>query len=75
MASGEPRSVGEMARALARAFGPRAPAPQVTGRFRMADFRHCFASPERAEQILGFRARVGFEQGMREFARAPLRGA
>jgi dTDP-L-rhamnose 4-epimerase len=75
VASGEPRTVGDMARALARAFGPDTPKPVVTGRFRLGDVRHVFGSPKRAAEGLGFRARTGFDLGMTEFARAPLRAA
>ncbi len=75
LASGEPRTVGEMAAALARAFGPGAPPPRVTGRFRLGDVRHVFASTALAERALGFRAEVGFEEGMAGFAVAPLRAA
>ncbi len=75
VASGDPRTVGEMAAALATAFGPDAPGPAVTGEFRLGDVRHVFASPRRAIERLGFRATVPFEEGMRGFARAPLRTA
>lgn len=71
IASGTPRTVGDMARALAQAMD--GPVPQVTGEFRRGDVRHVFASTERAAQGLGFRAEVGLEEGMAEFARAPLR--
>ncbi len=73
VASGEPHTVGEMAAALSRAFGPDAPRPDVTGRHRPGDVRHVFASTVRAEEVLAFRAQVGFEPGMAEFATAPLR--
>jgi dTDP-L-rhamnose 4-epimerase len=71
VASGEPRTIGEMALALAAAFG--GPAPQVTGEFRLGDVRHVVASPELAAAELGFRARTRFAAGMAEFATAPLR--
>ena len=71
MASGEPHTVGEMARALADAFG--GPVPEITGEFRLGDVRHVVASPELAAAELGFRGQIGFGQGMAEFARAPLR--
>jgi dTDP-L-rhamnose 4-epimerase len=71
IASGTPRSVGDMARALADAMG--GPAPEVTGGFRLGDVRHVFASTRRAAEELGFRAAVGLEAGMTEFAGAPLR--
>jgi dTDP-L-rhamnose 4-epimerase len=72
VASGEPRSVGELARELAGSF-EGAPEPVVTGEFRLGDVRHVFASPERAAERLGFRASVAFADGVRGLARAPLR--
>ncbi|MGY2082721.1 NAD-dependent epimerase/dehydratase family protein [Blastococcus sp. SYSU DS0539] len=71
VASGRPHTVGDMARALAGAVG--GPEPVVTGQYRLGDVRHVVASPARAEAELGFRARVDFLDGMREFATAPLR--
>ena len=71
VASGEPHTVGEMATALAGAFG--GPAPTVTGRYRLGDVRHIVASPEAATRGLGFRAETRFADGMTEFAHAPLR--
>ncbi|MGH2661274.1 MAG: NAD-dependent epimerase/dehydratase family protein [Actinomycetota bacterium] len=73
VATGDPRTVGDMAGGLAAAFG--GPAPEITGRFRLGDVRHVFASTERAHRMLGFRARVPFEEGVRELAGAALRGA
>jgi dTDP-L-rhamnose 4-epimerase len=75
VASGTPRSVLEMAHALAAAAGPEAPRPVVTGQYRLGDVRHVFASAELAERELGFEAREDFKAGMAEFARAPLRAA
>ncbi len=72
ISSGEPRTVGEMAAALAEAFG--GPAPVVTGEYRLGDVRHVVAAPERARRELGFAASVPFADGMKEFATAPLRG-
>jgi len=75
VASGQPRSVLEMAQALADAAGPDAPQPVVTGRYRLGDVRHVFASAVRARRELGFTAGEDFGAGMAEFARAPLRAA
>ncbi|MDQ6819980.1 MAG: NAD-dependent epimerase/dehydratase family protein [Actinomycetota bacterium] len=75
VASGTPRSVGEMAEALADAAGEHAPRPVVTGEFRLGDVRHVFASAQRAERVLDFKAVEDFHEGMAEFARSPLRGA
>jgi dTDP-L-rhamnose 4-epimerase len=72
VASGTPRTVGDMAAALARAVDPSLP-PVVTGQWRAGDVRHVFASPKRAATLPGFRASEDFEAGMREFASARLR--
>jgi dTDP-L-rhamnose 4-epimerase len=69
--SGRPRTVGELAGELARACG--GPAPVVTGEFRLGDVRHVTASSQRARQELGWAAAVEFDQGVAEFAAAPLR--
>ncbi|MFJ3667114.1 NAD-dependent epimerase/dehydratase family protein [Streptomyces sp. NPDC090106] len=71
--SGEPHTVGEMARALASASG--GPEPVVTGEYRLGDVRHVTADSARLRAELGWKPRVGFEEGMTEFARAGMRGA
>jgi dTDP-L-rhamnose 4-epimerase len=71
IASGEPHTVAQMADALSSAFGPDAPRPHVTGRWRLGDVRHIVASSEKAAAQLGFKAKVAFEDGMAEFALAP----
>ena len=71
VASGRPRSVLELASALARAVP--GPAPEVTGAYRLGDVRHVFAATNLAREELGFRARVAFSDGIGEFAEAPLR--
>ena len=64
--SGTPRTVGEMAAALAEALkGPR---PVVTGRYRLGDVRHITADSSRLRRELGWRPRVGFQEGMSELA-------
>jgi dTDP-L-rhamnose 4-epimerase len=75
VASGHPRTIGEMATTLAEVAGPGAARPVVTKEFRLGDVRHVFASAKRAEAQLGFRAREDFAAGMAEFATAPLRTA
>ena len=72
VASGEPHTVGEMAVALANAFGGGLE-PVVTGEYRLGDVRHIVASPQAATTDLGFTARIRFAEGMAEVAHAPLR--
>lgn len=69
--SGVPHTVGEMAAALADAYG--GPPPRVTGEYRLGDVRHVTASSARARAELGWCADIGFAAGMAEFAAAPLR--
>ena len=71
VASGEPHTVGEMAAALAVAFGDIEPV--VTGEYRLGDVRHIVASPASSVRDLGFRAQTHFAEGIAEFAQAPLR--
>jgi len=73
IASGEPRTVGELAAALAAARG--GPEPEVVGGWRAGDVRHVVASPALAAERLGFRAQVGFATRMAELANAALRAS
>ncbi|MFI6463154.1 NAD-dependent epimerase/dehydratase family protein [Streptomyces sp. NPDC050528] len=70
--SGDPHTVGEMAHALAAAYG--GPAPVVTGEYRLGDVRHITADSSRLRAELGWKADVEFTEGMREFATSKLRG-
>ena len=67
--SGTPRTVGELAAALADAYG--GPSPVVTGEYRLGDVRHVTASSERIRRELGWQAGVPFDAGVAEFAAAP----
>jgi dTDP-L-rhamnose 4-epimerase len=67
--SGTPRSVGQLASALADAYG--GPAPEITGEYRLGDVRHITASSQRIQRELGWRATVPFSAGVAEFAAAP----
>ncbi|MGN6324572.1 NAD-dependent epimerase/dehydratase family protein [Pseudolysinimonas sp.] len=71
--SGTVHTILDVASALSRETG--GPAPMVTGEYRLGDVRHITASSARAARELGWTARIGFDDGMREFAAAPLRGA
>jgi dTDP-L-rhamnose 4-epimerase len=73
VASGRRHTVGELAAALAAATG--GPAPVVTGEYRPGDVRHVLGDTDRAARLLGFRARTGFAEGVRDLAAAPLRPA
>ena len=65
--SGDPHTVGEMAHALAAAYG--GPTPVTTAEYRLGDVRHITADSARLRAELGWKPEVSFEEGMREFAR------
>nr|WP_062340763.1 NAD-dependent epimerase/dehydratase family protein [Herbidospora sakaeratensis] len=66
--SGEPRTVGEMAAAVAVAAGR--PRPVASGEFRLGDVRHITADSARLRRELGWAPRVRFADGVAEFRRA-----
>ncbi|CAM5558769.1 NAD-dependent dehydratase [Streptomyces avidinii] len=66
--SGDPRTVGDMAEALAAACG--GPAPVVTGEYRLGDVRHITADSARLRHDLGWRPAIPFTTGMAELAAA-----
>ncbi|MEX2572020.1 MAG: NAD-dependent epimerase/dehydratase family protein [Gemmatimonadota bacterium] len=63
--SGRSISVNGVARTLADVLGVGVE-PEVTGRYRVGDIRHCFADIGRARDALGYSPRVSLEQGMTE---------
>jgi len=71
--SGQVHTIGDLAEALARHAG--GPAPIVTGEYRAGDVRHVTASSERLRTELDWTPSVTFEDGVREFASAPLRAS
>lgn len=71
--SGVVHTIGDLAAALSRHSGGAHPI--VTGQYRLGDVRHITASSERIASELGWRAGIGFDEGMAEFATAPLRAA
>jgi dTDP-L-rhamnose 4-epimerase len=66
--SGTGVTVNEIARALAKVVNRADLEPEVTGRYRVGDIRHCFADGSLAEQVLGFRAQVRLDDGLAELA-------
>ncbi len=66
--SGHDRSVTEVARSLARAMGKNDLEPEIVGKARIGDIRHCFCDTGLAQERLGFEARQDFEAGLAELA-------
>jgi dTDP-L-rhamnose 4-epimerase len=69
ISSGVPMTVGEVARLTVRAIGnSHDTEPDITGKYRMGDIRHCFADISRAREVLGWEPRVNLEQGLENLA-------
>jgi len=66
--SGEVVTVSEVARRLAEVSGRGEIEPEVTGKYRVGDIRHCFADISRARELLGYEPRVDLDTGMAELA-------
>ena len=58
--SGRDVSILDVARALASAMGVPQLGPEVVGKARVGDIRHCFADTSLARHLLGFEARRTF---------------
>jgi dTDP-L-rhamnose 4-epimerase len=67
LGTGRPVTVNEIATALSDGLGVDIE-PERTGQYRAGDIRHCFADTTRAETALGFRAKVSFEDGLKDLA-------
>ena len=65
--SGRSRTIESVARDLARVMG-RPIAPEITGKYRAGDIRHCFADIEKSRSLLKFEPRVTFDEGLDELA-------
>ncbi len=64
--SGTPRTVGDLAGALAAAVG--GPTPHVTGEYRLGDVRHITADSSALRRNLAWSARTPFAEGVAELA-------
>jgi dTDP-L-rhamnose 4-epimerase len=64
--SGKSYTVRQVAHALSQALGKAHIRPEITGKYRVGDIRHCFADIELARGVLGYEPQVAFEQGLAE---------
>lgn len=64
--SGRVHTITAIAEALGRTMGRADIVPEITGEYRVGDIRHCFADMTLAEEVLGFRPRIEFEDGLAE---------
>ncbi|MDB6058690.1 MAG: dehydratase [Verrucomicrobiales bacterium] len=66
--SGENVTVREVAQQVAASVGKEHIEPEITGKYRVGDIRHCFADISKARRMLGYEPRVRFKDGLTELA-------
>jgi dTDP-L-rhamnose 4-epimerase len=66
--SGQSRSILSVAENLAAVLGKSSITPQVTGKYRAGDIRHCFADVTRSRAKLGYEPTVDFTEGLEQLA-------
>jgi len=66
--SGRQYTVREIAGAVAEVLGREDLEPEVTGKYRVGDIRHCFADITLARSVLGYEPRMPLAQGLIELA-------
>jgi dTDP-L-rhamnose 4-epimerase len=72
--SGRSYSIAEVAALLANTMGVPEIRPDITGKLRAGDIRHCFADVSKAHELLGFAPEHRLETSVGEFAQW-VRGA
>jgi dTDP-L-rhamnose 4-epimerase len=66
--SGEPHTVRDIAARLARVVGKESIQPEILGKYRVGDIRHCYADISKAQRILGYRPEVQLQDGLVELS-------
>jgi dTDP-L-rhamnose 4-epimerase len=64
--SGHHFTVREVADRMSKVMGKTFVEPQVTGKYRAGDIRHCFADVSLARRLLGYEPGITFEEGLEE---------
>jgi dTDP-L-rhamnose 4-epimerase len=65
--SGRAYTVRQVAELLGGVLG-KPIEPEISGKYRVGDIRHCFADITRARRVLGYEPRVPLEDGIVELA-------
>jgi dTDP-L-rhamnose 4-epimerase len=66
--SGQSISVNEIATRLSRILDKEKIEPEITGKYRVGDIRHCFADISLANDLLGFVPQVSLDDGLADLA-------
>lgn len=65
---GHQHSIQQIALKLAKVMNKQNIRPEITGKYRVGDIRHCFSDLTKARNMLGYEPRVKFEEGLAELA-------
>jgi dTDP-L-rhamnose 4-epimerase len=66
--SGKSYSIVEIAGKLSSILNKENIEPEITGKYRVGDIRHCFSDINKARELLGFEPQVSLEDGLSELA-------
>jgi dTDP-L-rhamnose 4-epimerase len=66
--SGRSYTIREIGERIARVIGKEYLQPEITGKYRVGDIRHCFADISQARTVLGYEPQVDLEDGLEELA-------
>jgi dTDP-L-rhamnose 4-epimerase len=64
--SGRNYTIKEIAERVTQVMGKDYIEPEITGKYRVGDIRHCFADISLARRILGYEPRITLENGLSE---------
>ena len=66
--SGNDYTINEIAERFAEILGRQHITPEISGKYRVGDIRHCFADISKAKAILNYEPQVTLEEGLIELA-------
>ncbi len=66
--TGQPHTIIEVALRIAAVLGRDYIRPRILEQYRAGDVRHCYADVTLARELLGFEARIGFDEGVEKMA-------
>jgi dTDP-L-rhamnose 4-epimerase len=66
--SGNAYTINEIARNISEILHKQHIVPEICGKYRVGDIRHCFADISKAKDLLGYEPRVSLQEGLAELA-------
>ena len=66
--TGKPYRIRDVAERIAAVLGKPQLRPEIKGKYRAGDIRHCFADITLAKEVLGFEPSVSLEEGIEDLA-------